>query len=125
MIDESATRAAAQAIYEGRTIDLTAEVLARLGRGEIVGESRPVRRERFVFPREMAPLPPPPPPMPSVTPRVDAGQIETILRSAPQICVNCRLLSNADPTPCPSPRGHYFVTDYTAMAQKIRDAYDR
>jgi hypothetical protein len=114
MIDHEATRAAARALYEGQSryhfTDLSDAALTAMIRE---AHERPLRIVRM--PKTPEPIAPSPPPA------LDAGQIETVLRSVPQICHHCRLPSNAEPTVCPSPRGHWFVTDYTAMAEKLRE----
>lgn len=106
--DEVATRAAARALYEGHHAQFDVMSDAAIT-AALATARRPLAPMRIVT-RE---------PMPA--PRPDAGQIETILRSAPQICAHCRLLSDEPArSSCPSPRGHYFVTDYVAMAEKVR-----
>jgi hypothetical protein len=121
MIDHEATRAAARALYEGQSryhfTDLSDEALTAMIRN---AHERPTLWLESVpiLPRRRPFIPPEPEsPEPEV---LDAGQIETVLRSVPQICHHCRLPSNAETTVCPSPRGHWFVTDYTAMAEKLR-----
>ena len=125
MIDHEATRAAARALYEGQSRyqfkDLSDEALTAIIRD--AHERRPIvvkSADSGEAGRLTGPGPSRSGPSPVVMPNLDAGQIETVLRSVPQICHNCRLHSDADPKPCPSPRGHYFVTDYTAMAEKLR-----
>jgi hypothetical protein len=119
MIDHEATRAAARALYEGQSryhfTDLSDAALTAMIRD---AHERP-HRHLIVSKTNADAILVAPPTMPP--PTLDAGEIETVLRSVPQICHHCRLPSNAEPTVCPSPRGHWFVTDYTAMAEKLRE----
>jgi hypothetical protein len=124
IVDEEATRAAARALYGSGERVIHVNLRSTVPLADLIAEGQPVRPVQLSVapsiparPRQ-ALLPPLLPQEPSSP--TDTAHIEALLRSAPQVCATCQLLSNEPARPCPSPRGHYFVTDYPAMAQKVR-----
>lgn len=125
IVDEEATRAAARALYGNNERVIHVNLRSDVPLADLIAEGQPVRPVQLSVAPPPIPARPRPASLPPLLPRepssaTDTAHIETLLRSAPQVCATCQLLSDEPARPCPSPRGHYFVTDYPAMAQKVR-----
>ena len=127
IIDIEGTRAAERALYGPNDRARYYDMYGDIPIADVLAEARPAEVVRLVPNRkyQFRDVMPPPPAAPAPAPRpvlkpLPADDIEAVLRSAPQICATCKLLSDEPPRSCTSPRGHHFITDYPAMAAKVR-----